>query len=65
LIHPLANGLVKQANITTLNQLVSRTEKAPRAPRTVFKSIGVALADLAAAEQLWERHAPGGSTEAP
>jgi alanine dehydrogenase len=64
LIHPLANGLVEQANITTLNELVSRTEKAPRAARTVFKSIGVALADLAAAEQLCERHAPGGSTEA-
>jgi alanine dehydrogenase len=59
LIHPLTNGIVDKANIALLTDLVSRKATAPRAAKSVFKSIGVAHADLAAAEQLFERHALG------
>jgi alanine dehydrogenase len=56
LIHPLANGIVEEADITLLGELAARTVTAPRAAKSVFKSVGVAHADLAAAEQLMERH---------
>jgi alanine dehydrogenase len=59
LIHPLANGVVDRANIALLNDLVVRKATAPRAGKAVFKSIGVAHADLAAAEQLVERYELG------
>jgi alanine dehydrogenase len=56
LIHPLTNGIVDKADIALLTDLVARKASAPRSAKSVFKSIGVALADLAAAEQLMEHH---------
>jgi ornithine cyclodeaminase len=56
LIHPLTNGIVDKANIVLLNDLAARKVTAPRAAKSVFKSVGVAHADLAVAEQLFERH---------
>jgi ornithine cyclodeaminase len=56
LIHPLTSGIVDKAGITLLGDLAARTITSPRADRSVFKSVGVAHADLAAAEQLLERH---------
>jgi alanine dehydrogenase len=56
LIQPLTNGIVEKMNIALLNDLVARKATAPRAAKSVFKSVGVAHADLAAAEQLIARH---------
>jgi ornithine cyclodeaminase len=56
LISPLASGVIEKENISLLNDLVAQTKKAARASKTVFKSVGVAHADLAAAEQIYERH---------
>jgi alanine dehydrogenase len=56
LIHPLTNGIVNKASIVLLTDLVARKLPAPRAGKSVFKSVGVAHADLAVAEQLLERH---------
>jgi alanine dehydrogenase len=56
LISPLAAGVIVNAKISSLTDLVAQTDKAARASRTVFKTIGVAHADLAAAEQIYERH---------
>ena len=55
LISPLAAGVIEKGKISPLNDLVAQAKKAPRASKTVFKSVGVAHADLAAAEQIYER----------
>jgi ornithine cyclodeaminase len=59
LVHPLANRIVDKTNIALLSDLVTRKATAPRAAKSAFKSVGVAHADLAAAEQLFERHKLG------
>jgi ornithine cyclodeaminase/alanine dehydrogenase-like protein (mu-crystallin family) len=41
--------------IALLGELIAAGPARPRPHRTVFKSVGVALADLAVAEQLVER----------
>ena len=57
LIEPLARGVVAKADISLLGALIAATPAAARAHKTVFKAVGVALADLAVAEQLVERSA--------
>jgi ornithine cyclodeaminase len=56
LIVPLARGVMAKRNISLLNELVARPLETPRPHKTVFKSIGVAHADLAVAEELYERN---------
>jgi ornithine cyclodeaminase len=56
LTSPLAAGVIVKEQVSSLSDLVARTEKSARASRTVFKSVGVAHADLAAAEQIYDRH---------
>jgi ornithine cyclodeaminase len=55
---PLARGVIAQDGISLLGALIAKAA-APRPRRTVFKSVGVAHADLAVARQLFERNAPG------
>jgi alanine dehydrogenase len=52
---PLARGVIARSEIASLSGLIASNPAAPRARRTVFKSVGVAHADLAAAEYLFER----------
>jgi len=63
---PLAGGVIARDRIATLGGLLASAghlarenrahgEEAPRADRTLFKTVGVALADLAAAEALHAR----------
>jgi ornithine cyclodeaminase/alanine dehydrogenase-like protein (mu-crystallin family) len=56
---PLARGVVAKEQISLLSDLAAgtaaQTWAAPRPNRTVFKSVGVAHADLAVAEYLFER----------
>jgi ornithine cyclodeaminase len=47
---PLHNGVIEESQVILLNDLASQTRFATTAPRTVFKSVGVAHADLAAAQ---------------
>jgi alanine dehydrogenase len=56
LVQPLARGVIERCDIVALGALLASGAAAPRPGRTVFKSVGVALADLAAAEHLFERH---------
>lgn len=58
LIAPASRGIIAKEGLHSLNALAARGEKIPRAPRTVFKSVGVAHADLATAEYLCHRFAP-------
>jgi ornithine cyclodeaminase/alanine dehydrogenase-like protein (mu-crystallin family) len=55
---PLARGVIARDSIGLLSDWIAAQPRAPRPrpPRTVFKSVGVALADLAVAEQLYERY---------
>jgi ornithine cyclodeaminase len=55
LIGPVANGIVDSGHILMLKNLIERKVGIPHAHHSVFKSVGVALADLAVAEQLFER----------
>jgi alanine dehydrogenase len=55
LIGPLANGVIHNDHILSLKNLIERKVRIPNACHSVFKSVGVALADLAVAEQLFER----------
>src|ERR1700722_5469941 len=55
LSEPLARGVMKSDGIALLGELIAAGPAAPRPQRTVFKSVGVALADLAVAQQLVER----------
>ena len=59
LIGPLARGIVARQDISLLGALIATKTAAPRPSRTVFKSVGVAQADLVVARQLFERNAPG------
>jgi len=58
LMLPLAAGVIAKESVDSLNGLLIRPAAAarPRPHRTVFKSVGVAHADLAVAECLFERH---------
>lgn len=56
LLGPLAHGVIMKHEVQTLSTLLSRKECIPRPRRTVFKTVGVALADLAVAEHLYQRH---------
>jgi alanine dehydrogenase len=58
LVQPLARGIIGRCDIVSLGGLIASSAAVPRPGRTVFKSVGVALADLAAAEHLFERHRP-------
>jgi ornithine cyclodeaminase/alanine dehydrogenase-like protein (mu-crystallin family) len=58
LVDPLARGVIAAHAVSLLSDL-TEAPSPRRAPRTVFKSVGVALADLAAAEFLSERRLPG------
>jgi alanine dehydrogenase len=59
LIDPLARGVIAKEGILLLNNLLAQKSAAPRARKTVFKSVGVAHADLAVAEYLFERSTLG------
>jgi len=52
LIGPIAHGVVQKDRIRLLNGLVAQRTSGSRQEKTVFKSVGVALADLAVAEWL-------------
>jgi ornithine cyclodeaminase/alanine dehydrogenase-like protein (mu-crystallin family) len=56
LIEPLARGVIAKDDISLLAELIAAGPATPRSHKTVFKSVGVALADLAVAEQLYERY---------
>jgi len=57
LIDPIAHGVLSPDAISPLSALLAAGESALRpAPKTVFKSVGLAAADLAVAEYLVERH---------
>jgi ornithine cyclodeaminase/alanine dehydrogenase-like protein (mu-crystallin family) len=56
LIVPLARGVMAKESISLLNELVAQPLEKPRPPKTLFKSIGVAHADLAVALELYERN---------
>jgi len=67
LIFPLAAGVIQKTDIVALSDLATLSDIAalgglaahrqvPRAGRTVFKSVGVALADLAVAVEIHDRH---------
>jgi alanine dehydrogenase len=55
LAEPIARGVLAAEEISTLNALIAASPAAARGSRTVFKSVGVAHADLAVAEHLFER----------
>jgi alanine dehydrogenase len=59
LCEPLARGVMARGDIRSLSALATAGPVTPRPRRTVFKSVGVAHADLAAAEHLVERHRVG------
>lgn len=56
LIDPVARHVIDHGAICLLDDLAARREKTPRSSKTVFKSVGVAHADLATAEYLYRRH---------
>jgi ornithine cyclodeaminase len=56
LIEPLARGVIAKDDISLLGELIAAGPATPRPHKTVFKSVGVAHADLAVAEQLYERY---------
>jgi ornithine cyclodeaminase len=56
LCEPLARGAIAKDAVCLLDDLAAQRQSTPRASRTVFKSVGVAHADLATAEYLYERH---------
>jgi alanine dehydrogenase len=55
LSQPLARGVITKDDISLLSELIAAKSAAPRPHKTVFKSVGVAHADLAVAEYLFER----------
>jgi ornithine cyclodeaminase len=59
LSEPLARGVIAKDGISLLSELIAAKPAPPRPDKTVFKSVGVAHADLAVAEQLVERNQPG------
>jgi alanine dehydrogenase len=60
LIEPLARAVIVQGAVSLLGHLIAQGRTTTRADKTVFKSVGVASADLAAALYLSERHHHGG-----
>jgi ornithine cyclodeaminase len=54
---PVARGVCQAADVDVLGHRAGQENPPPRAARTVFKSVGVAHADLAAAVQIHARHA--------
>ena len=56
LSQPLARGVIAKDDISLLGELIAAKSAAPRPRKTVFKSVGVAYADLAVAEYLFERN---------
>ncbi len=60
LIDPAARGIIGKEDIRSLNELAACRDKIPRWSKTVFKSVGVAHADLATAEFLRQRVGAGG-----
>lgn len=58
LVAPLARDVMTKDAIFLLSDLAAQKVASPRANRTVFKSVGVAQADLAAAEYVYERYRP-------
>ena len=52
LMGPLQAGVIDKDDMKTLKDLIEGKRQSERQTQTVFKSIGVALADLAAAEHL-------------
>src|SRR5882762_9457982 len=52
LSEPLARGVIAKDGISLLGELIAAKPAPPRPDKTVFKSVGVAHADLAVAEQL-------------
>jgi alanine dehydrogenase len=59
LLAPLTAGDITADSICLLSDLVAQRTTTSRAKRTVFKSVGVAQADLAAAEYLYDLHRRG------
>jgi ornithine cyclodeaminase len=59
LCQPLARGVIAKDDISLLGELIAAKTAAPRPHKTVFKSVGVAHADLAVAEYLLERSGVG------
>jgi alanine dehydrogenase len=57
LIGPIASGVIAPQRVSLLGDLLAPGAALPREPKTVFKSVGVAHADLAVAECLVERSA--------
>jgi len=55
LTEPLARGVIRENDVALLGDLIAAGPPVPRPQRTVFKSVGVAHADLAVAEQLFDR----------
>jgi alanine dehydrogenase len=68
---PLANGVIEESQVILLNDLASQAQIAKAASfakagsRTVFKSVGVAHADLAAAEHVYRASHPPPSADPP
>ena len=54
LSEPLAAGVIAKGDISLLGDLIAAKSATPRPHKTVFKSVGVAHADLAVAEHLLE-----------
>jgi alanine dehydrogenase len=54
LSEPLARGVIAKDDISLLSDLIAAKSAAPRPHKTVFKSVGVAHADLAVAEHLFD-----------
>jgi ornithine cyclodeaminase len=52
LIGPLRAGVVDKAEIKTLTEIIKNAGRSKWPARTVFKAVGVAIADLAAAEHM-------------
>jgi ornithine cyclodeaminase len=55
LTHPIAEGLLDPAKVIMLDQLIGAPRARDPHEITLFKSVGLALEDLAAAELLFER----------
>lgn len=56
LIEPLPRGVIAKQDVSLLGALIASSPATPRPHKTVFKSVGVALADFAVAEYLFERN---------
>jgi alanine dehydrogenase len=56
LIKPLARGVITRDTVHSLGDLVSSRVRNKQGNRTVFKSVGVAHADLASAQEIFGRY---------